>query len=130
MSESDAEALGSLGIDLDAVRAHLEETFGPGALDRPVRRPRSRGCRGRIPESYGRLPITPRTKKVLELSLREARHLGHAAIGTEHLLLALVREGEGVAARILVEFDATPDRVRGAVIEELSRRMDPPGASA
>ncbi len=126
----DAEALGSLGIDLDQVRERIEETFGPGALDQPVRRHRStRRCGGSL-EPYGHLPITPRAKKVLELALREARHLGHGAIGTEHLLLGIVREGDGVAARLLAEMGASRERVRAAVIEDLSRRADPPGASA
>ncbi len=126
----DAEALGSLGIDLDEVRERIEETFGPGALDQPVRRNRSRRRCGGTLEPYGHLPITPRAKKVLELSLREARHLGHGAIGTEHLLLGLVRVDDGVAARILAEAGATRERVGAAVIEDRSRRMDPPGASA
>ena len=126
----DAEALGSLGIDLDEVRERIEETFGPGALDRPVRprRPGSRWC-GTL-EPYGHLRLTPRAKKVLELALREARHLGHGAIGTEHLLLGIARDGDGAAARLLAEAGATSERLRTAVIEDLSRRMDPPAASA
>ena len=130
IARADAEALGSLGIDLDEVRERIEETFGPGALDRPVRHARSRGRCGWSFEPYGRLPVTPRAKKVLELALREARHLGHGAIGTEHLLLGIVREGDGVAARILAEAGATRERVRRTVIEDLSKRMDPPGTSA
>lgn len=126
----DAEALGSLGIDLDEVRERIEETFGPGALDRPVR-PGPPGSRWRgTLGPYGHLRLTPRAKKVLELALREARRLGHGAIGTEHLLLGIVRDGDGVAARLLAEAGATPERLRTAVIEDLSRRMDPPAASA
>jgi ATP-dependent Clp protease ATP-binding subunit ClpA len=130
---ADAEALGTFGIDLDEVRERIEETFGPGALDRPVSDTSS--CRSiddgpRPWERRGRLPFTPRAKKVLELALREARHLGHGYLGTEHLLLGMVREREGVAAEILLKAGATPERVRHAVIEELSHRIDPPGASA
>jgi ATP-dependent Clp protease ATP-binding subunit ClpA len=88
----DADALATLGIDLDAVRERVERTFGPGALARSV-------CRGRpvTPER----PFTPRAKKALELSLREAVAAGDGFIGAEHLLLGLLREGHGVAARIL-----------------------------
>jgi ATP-dependent Clp protease ATP-binding subunit ClpA len=89
----DAEALATLGIDLDAVRERVERTFGPGALAR--RRGRRGVCAG------GHVPFTPRAKKVLELSLREAVARGDRSIGSEHVLLGLAREGEGVAARIL-----------------------------
>jgi ATP-dependent Clp protease ATP-binding subunit ClpA len=67
----------------------------------------------------GEIPFTPRVKKVLELALREALHLGHNYIGPEHILLGLVREGEGVAARILLDFDATPRAVAEKVLESL-----------
>jgi ATP-dependent Clp protease ATP-binding subunit ClpA len=89
----DAEALATLGIDLDAVRERVERTFGPGALAR--RRGRRGVCAG------GHVPFTPRAKKVLELSLREAVARGDRSIGSEHVLLGLAREGAGVAARIL-----------------------------
>ena len=113
---TDADALRSIGIDLDEVRAAVEQTFGPGALDRPVKWRRGLGWRSS-------LPFTPRTKKVLELGLREALGLGHGYVGTEHLLLGMVREGRGVGAQIL------GDRVdlaalRGSVIDEL-RRLRP-----
>jgi ATP-dependent Clp protease ATP-binding subunit ClpA len=88
----DADALATLGIDLEAVRERVERTFGAGALSG-----RRRGRRA----GSGRLPFTPRAKKVLELSLREAIAMGDHFIGGEHLLLGLVREGDGVAARIL-----------------------------
>ena len=81
-----AKALESLGISLEAVREKVEETIGPA---------------GSAPT--GSPPFTPRAKKVLELSLREALQLGHNYIGTEHMLLGLVREGEGVAAQVLAE---------------------------
>ncbi len=68
----------------------------------------------------GQIPFTPRAKKVLELSLREALSLGHDYIGTEHILLGLVRENEGVAARILLDFDAGPEKIRGELLRMLS----------
>ena len=70
-------------------------------------------------EISGQIPFTPRAKKVLELALREALSLGHNYIGTEHILLGLVRENEGVAARILLDFDADPEKIRNAVIRML-----------
>jgi ATP-dependent Clp protease ATP-binding subunit ClpA len=98
-----AKALESLGISLEAVRERVEETIGPA---------------GTAPT--GSPPFTPRTKKVLELSLREALQLGHNYIGTEHMLLGLVREGEGVAAQVLVSMGADLPRVRRQVIQLLS----------
>jgi ATP-dependent Clp protease ATP-binding subunit ClpC len=98
-----AKALESLGISLEAVREKVEETIGPAST----------------PPS-GSPPFTPRAKKVLELSLREALQLGHNYIGTEHMLLGLVREGEGVAAQVLVSLGADLGRVRAQVIQLLS----------
>lgn len=138
--EGDAEVLRSIGIDLDEVRRRVEETFGPGALER-VRaiRPgrRAKPCAaisgpapfGRGPAS-GHIPLTPRAKKVLQLARREALALHHGFIDTEHILLGVVREGEGAAAEILAARHAPGRRVRSAVIEELSRRDDLPGHSA
>lgn len=105
----DAEALTSLGIDLDAVRSSVEAAFGPGALDHPpARRTRS-----------GHIPFTPRAKKVLELSLREAMALKSRSITDGHLLLGLIREGEGLAAKVLhdrgVDLPALRDEVRLAL---------------
>jgi ATP-dependent Clp protease ATP-binding subunit ClpA len=106
--DSDAAALEAIGIDLNAVRAKLEESFGPGALE-PEVPPTRYGMFGRK-LSGGR--FTPRAKKVLELSLREALRLGHRfggadqrgiSIGTEHVLLGILREGQGLAAQILAE---------------------------
>ena len=74
--------------------------------------------------------ISSLRKKALELALREARHLGHGSIGTEHLLLGMVREGEGVAAEILSARGATPRRVRAVVVSELTEPGDQPGRSA
>jgi ATP-dependent Clp protease ATP-binding subunit ClpA len=96
-------ALESLGISLEAVRSQVEERIGRGA-EKPV----------------GHIPFTPRAKKVLELSLREALALKHKHIGTEHILLALICEGEGVAAQVLVRLGADRDRVRQQVIQLLS----------
>jgi hypothetical protein len=97
-----AKALESLGISLEAVREKVEETSGPA---------------GSAPT--GSPPFTPRAKKVLELSLREALQLGHNYIGTEHMLLGLVREGEGVAAQVLISLGADLARVRQQVIQLL-----------
>jgi len=94
-----ARALVSLGISLDEVRLRVEEIIG----------------RGQDPPS-GHVPFTPRSKKVLELSLREALTLGHNYIGTEHILLGLIREGEGVAAQILVQSGAQLSEVRNTVV--------------
>src|SRR5687767_5741236 len=98
-----AKALESLGISLEAVRAQVEEIIGHG---------------GSAPS--GHIPFTPRAKKVLELSLREALQLGHNYIGTEHILLGLICEGEGVAAQVLVKLGADLSRVRQQVIQLLS----------
>jgi ATP-dependent Clp protease ATP-binding subunit ClpA len=98
-----AGALTSMGIELEMVRTQVEEIIGQGQ-DAPA----------------GHIPFTPRAKKVLELSLREARQLGHNYIGTEHILLGLVREGEGVAAQVLVTFGAEMNRVRQQVAKLLS----------
>jgi ATP-dependent Clp protease ATP-binding subunit ClpA len=92
----DAEALESIGIDLDAVRAKLEESFGPGALDPVEPKPR----RGLF---ASHVPFTGRAKKAIELGLREAIALKQKNIGSEHLLLGLIREGEGLAAKILTD---------------------------
>src|SRR5215203_92316 len=98
-----AMALESLGISLEAVRAQVEEIIGQGQS-----------------APTGHIPFTPRAKKVLELSLREALQLGHNYIGTEHILLGLIREGEGVAAQVLVKLGADLSRVRQQVIQLLS----------
>ncbi|HET6395113.1 MAG TPA: Clp protease N-terminal domain-containing protein [Blastococcus sp.] len=89
----DAEALTALGIDLDAVRSSVEASFGPGALDRP--------SRGRGPAAH--IPFTPRAKKVLELSLREAIAMRSKTIADGHIALGLLREGEGLAMKVLAD---------------------------
>jgi hypothetical protein len=98
-----AKALKSLGIHLEGVRQQIEEIIGQGQQ-----------------APSGHIPFTPRAKVVLELSLREALQLDHNYIGTEHILLALVREGEGVAAQVLVKLGADLNRVRQQVIALLS----------
>src|SRR6201747_691869 len=98
-----AKALESLGISLEGVRSQVEEIIGQGQQ-----------------APSGHIPFTPRAKKVLELSLREALQLGHNYIGTEHILLGLIREGEGVAAQVLVKLGAELTRVRQQVIQLLS----------
>jgi ATP-dependent Clp protease ATP-binding subunit ClpC len=98
-----AKALESLGINLDSVREQVQEIIGQGQQ-----------------APTGHIPFTPRAKKVLELSLREALQLGHSYIGTEHLLLGLIREGEGVAAQVLTKLGADTNRVRQQVIQLLS----------
>jgi ATP-dependent Clp protease ATP-binding subunit ClpA len=126
--EGDAEALRAIGIDVDEVRRRIEETFGPGALERrPLRR---RWRRTRCEYGYGRIPFTPRAKKVLELSLREAIALGHSYIATEHILLGLVREGEGIAAQVLQGHGAGGPEIRRLVMEEIERHRGHPGRSA
>jgi hypothetical protein len=101
-----AQALSSLGVTMEAVRAQVESIVGYGV------------------GTGGQIPFTPRSKKVLELGLREAVQLGHNYIGTEHLLLGLVREGEGVAARVLSNLDIDPDRVRREVLRRLGEEPE------
>jgi ATP-dependent Clp protease ATP-binding subunit ClpA len=115
LGAGDAEALGAIGIDLEEVRRRIEASFGPGALQwRPGRR-----CGRRLPLFGGHIPFTPRAKKVLELSLREALALKHKYIGTEHILLGLVREGEGLAMLVLTRLGAGPDAIRARVLDAL-----------
>jgi ATP-dependent Clp protease ATP-binding subunit ClpA len=116
-SDEDEVALRSVGIDLDEVRRSVEETFGPGALDR------GRG-------SPGHIPFTPGAKKALQLSLREAISLGHKAIGTEHLLLGLVRDERSSAAKILADRGIDRERVRAEVLREIASGGDQPGRTA
>jgi ATP-dependent Clp protease ATP-binding subunit ClpA len=104
-----AKALESLGISLEAVRSQVEEIIGQGQA-----------------APTGHIPFTPRAKKVLELSLREALQLGHNYIGTEHILLGLIREGEGVAAQVLQKLGADLNRVRQQVIQLLQGYTETP----
>jgi ATP-dependent Clp protease ATP-binding subunit ClpC len=97
-----ARVLASLGVTLEPVREQIGQIIGQSD-EVPV----------------GQIPFTPRAKKVLELSMREALSLGHNHIGTEHVLLGLARENDGVAARILLEFGADAEKIRNAVSEAL-----------
>src|SRR6187455_2142228 len=109
-----AKALESLDISVEAVRQQVEEIIGQGQQ-----------------APSGHIPFTPRAKKVLELSLREGLQLGHTYIGTEHILLGLIREGEGVAAQVLVKLGADLNKVRQQVIQLLSgyQGKEPPAVS-
>jgi ATP-dependent Clp protease ATP-binding subunit ClpA len=116
LGDADAAALRAIGIDLDAVRAKVEEAFGEGAL-RPPAQPCRRGLFGRkVWADPGGSRFSPRAKKVLELSLREAVRLKHSFIGTEHILLGLLRDGEGLAALVITE--------AGLDLADLRRRVD------
>jgi ATP-dependent Clp protease ATP-binding subunit ClpC len=99
-----AKALESLGISLETVRERVEDAVPPGQYTRPS----------------GHIPFTPSAKKVLELSLSEAKVLGHSYIGTEHILLGLLRQGDGVAAQVLVALGADLDGVRERVVQLLA----------
>ena len=135
--DEDAAALAALGFDLDRIRAAVEAAFGPGALDVRPEPPRRRGLlrlaprrralpeieRLRMPDrpGAGHIPFSPDAKKALELALREALRLGDRHIGTEHLLLGLLRGGDTVAVGMLVRLDVPPAGLRRAV-EEGRRR--------
>jgi ATP-dependent Clp protease ATP-binding subunit ClpC len=107
-----AQALAALNISLEAVRQQVEEIIGQGQAT-----------------PSGHIPFTPRAKKVLELSLREALQLGHNYIGTEHILLGLIREGEGVAAQVLQQLGAGLDRARQEVIRLLGMEGSAPSGA-
>jgi ATP-dependent Clp protease ATP-binding subunit ClpA len=107
----DAAALASIGIDLDQVRRRVEETFGPGALER------TRAGRAFCSERR----FTPRSKKALELAVKEARRLGHGGIGPEHLLLGVLAVEGGLAVELLGNLRVSPDRIREAVLDRLGR---------
>jgi ATP-dependent Clp protease ATP-binding subunit ClpC len=107
-----ALALGALGISLEDARRDIEEIIGQGQA-----------------APTGHIPFTPRAKKVLELALREALQLGHNYIGTEHILLGLIREGEGVAAQVLQKLGADLARVREAVVELIPGSSESAGRS-
>ncbi|RCK68716.1 Clp protease [Desertihabitans brevis] len=113
-SGPDAQKLWRLGIDLDAVRSQAEEAFGPGALER------TRAGRRRARE--GHIPFDAAARTALELTLREALDLGHRHLGTEHLVLGLVRAEAGAAAHIMAAAGLTLDGLRAAVAELAPRR--------
>jgi ATP-dependent Clp protease ATP-binding subunit ClpC len=109
-----AKALEAMQISTETVQGRIEEVTG----------------RGQAPPTTGHIPFTPRAKKVLELSLREALQLGHNYIGTEHILLGLIHEGDGLAAQVLVGLGVDLDRTRQVVIEILTGRHREETASA
>ena len=108
-----AKALESLGVSLEAVRDQVEEIIGQGQQT-----------------PTGHIPFTPRAKKVLEYSMREALQINHPYIGTEHILLGLIREGEGVAAQVLIKLGADLNRVRSTVLQMLSGYQGKEAATA
>ena len=109
-----AKALEAMQISTDTVRRRIEKIVG----------------RGQAPPTTGHIPFTPRAKKVLELSLREALQLGHNYIGTEHILLGLIHEGDGVAAQVLVGLGVDLDRTRQLVTQILTGRHREEATSA
>jgi ATP-dependent Clp protease ATP-binding subunit ClpC len=109
-----ARVLQSLDVTLEEARAQVVRIIGQS--DEEV--------------TNGHVPLTPRSKKVLELALREALSLGHEYVGTEHILLGLVRENEGVAARILLDFDADAEKIRGEISRMLSGANRPESTAA
>jgi ATP-dependent Clp protease ATP-binding subunit ClpA len=127
-TSEDAEALAAIGIDLDEIKRRIEDSFGPGALERVPLAPKS-------PLNWtGRLPLDDQAKLTLALSLKEARALHHNYIGTEHLLLGLLRVAERYprgefAAATLPDLGLDPATVRGRVLAEVNLilRGDPPG---
>jgi ATP-dependent Clp protease ATP-binding subunit ClpA len=106
----DGEALAAIGIDLDEIRRRVEAAFGPGALER------------RRPAREGHLPFTPRAKKSLELALREAIARGDKHIGTDHLLLGVLRDEKALATCVLRQVGAEPKRLREALTPAGGRR--------
>jgi ATP-dependent Clp protease ATP-binding subunit ClpA len=122
----DAAVLKSIGIDLDAVRAAIEENFGAGALRLVRPAPKKRGIFGRLTPTAasGHRPFSARNKKVLELSLREAIRLKHNFIAPEHIALGILREGQGLAALILAERGVDFDLAR----ERLTQSLKTPAA--
>lgn len=118
----DADALSTLGIDLDEVRRQAEEAFGPGALDRThAARGHGKG-RGR----WGHIPFDRTSKKTLELALRETLHLKHPSIGAEHILLGLLHTETGAAHHVLTAHGMTLNATR-AMVDKLARSQ--PGAA-
>jgi ATP-dependent Clp protease ATP-binding subunit ClpA len=118
----DAAALKAIGIDLDAVRRAIEENFGVGSLRLPRdSEPKRKGRFGRF-YAGGHTPFSPRSKKVLELALREALRLHHNYIAREHIMLGILREGHGLAVQILAEAGVDLDRLRADMTRSLTER--------
>ena len=106
-----ANVLEKMGVNLETVRSHVEEHIGPGPDSSPA----------------GNIPYTPRVKKVLNLAVKEAHALGHSYVGTEHILLGLLREGDGVAAKVLKELDVDIERSRVEILKELDPNYNDDG---
>ncbi|HEV2640786.1 MAG TPA: Clp protease N-terminal domain-containing protein [Actinocrinis sp.] len=125
LSDEEAEALRAIGIDADAVLARIEESFGPDALAAdpdPARPEPRRGLLGRrTAQPGGRTRFSDRGKKVLGLAVREAQRLHHDYIGTEHLLLGLIREGDGLAMKIITDAGSSADELRAATVAALPK---------
>lgn len=125
LSEQDAAALRTVGIDLDAVIAQVEDSFGPGAMDAPLG-PARRSLFGRRRDGTGSLGIrphglSPKASKAIELALREAIRCKHNYIGTEHLLLGLLRGGDGLAAKIITDTGVRLEDLRDSTIAALEQ---------
>ncbi len=119
----DAAALKAIGIDLDAVRRAIEENFGPGALRLPrASTPPRKGLLRRLSGASGHTPFSARAKKVLELALREALRLKHSFIAPEHIMLGILREGNGLAAQIVAEAGVDADGLRADLTRSLGER--------
>ena len=103
-----------MGLDLEGVRMEVEKHVGPHPETKMV----------------GNIPYTPRVKKVLALAGKEAKALNHSYVGTEHILLGLLREGEGIAARVLKSLEVDPVRTRNEILKELDPNYRPPGSEA
>src|ERR1700731_4915727 len=106
--------LQKLGLDLETVRMEVEKQVGTGPDQKMI----------------GNIPYTPRVKKVLALAAKEARALNHTYVGTEHILLGLLREGDGVAARVLKNLEVDPARTRNEILKELDPNFTPPESGA
>ncbi|SHN33056.1 Clp protease N-terminal domain-containing protein [Cryptosporangium aurantiacum] len=121
LTDEDAEALRSIGIDLDAVLASVERTLGPDSWPTPVpEEEERRGLFGRSKRS-GTSRFAPRSKKVLELALREAIHLQSREINSDFILLGLIREGEGLGAKVIVDAGVNLDDLRRATLDHLKK---------
>jgi ATP-dependent Clp protease ATP-binding subunit ClpA len=118
----DAAALKAIGIDLAAVRAAIEEKFGAGSLRLPKPAPKKRGIFGKFYGGSGHIPFSPRAKKLLELSLREAIRLHQNFIASEHIMLGVLREGDGMAARVLADHAVDVGKLRDDLEDALTNK--------
>ncbi|HEX2026521.1 MAG TPA: Clp protease N-terminal domain-containing protein [Nitriliruptorales bacterium] len=121
--EPDADALRSIGIDLEAVRRRVEESFGPGALDPPLRGRCRRG-------PFNELPLTPRSKEALQRAVETARALGSDQARTEHVLLGVLAVDKGLGVKILLRLGVEPEQARAAVAREVGAVVPVKGRSS